>query len=199
MRPVIEVHRALSLTGRSTSEDRKRLTTFLPKDDEQALLSVLTAFDAIPNDWIGNYDLRLIMRYSGRDVPDRVAASFHANRVELISDDLSSAEMARIAADSSAVSVADPTLDSRVYATAVDSGVATVVLAGGMVTDVGRGYVGGLLADLDRPTSVYVAHNHALRLSELRFPSPDAWFELAARLATVVAEEPRRANESISL
>jgi len=199
MRPVIEVHRALSLTGRSASEDRKRLTTFLPKDDEQALLSVLTAFDAIPNDWIGNYDLRLIMRYSGRDVPDRVAASFHANRVELISDDLSSAEMARIAADSSAVSVADPTLDSRVYATAVDSGVATVVLAGGMVTDVGRGYVGGLLADLDRPTSVYVAHNHALRLSELRFPSPDAWFELAARLATVVAEEPRRANESISL
>ncbi len=87
--------------------------------------------------------------------------------------------------------MADPAFDSRAYATAVNAGVATVVLAGDMVTDVGEGYVGGLLADIKRPTSVYVAHNHALRLSELRFPSPDAWFELAARVGAVNCEREK--------
>jgi len=187
-RPVIEVHRALSLTGRSVGQDRKRLTTFLPKDDEQSLVSVLAAFDAIPTDWIDNYDLRVIMRYSGRAVPDHVAASYHSAHVQLIGEDFSSLDLHQIAADSSAMSVADPAFDSRAYATAVDAGVATVVLADDMVTDVGRGYVGGLLADINRPTSVHVAHNHALRLSELRFPSPDAWFELATRLSDAVRD-----------
>jgi len=187
-RPIIEVHRALSLTGRNANGGTKRLTTFLPKDDEQSLLSVLTAFDAIPSDWIENYDLRVIMRYSGRAVPDHVAASHHADHVQLIGEDFSSLDMHQIASDSSAMSVADPSFDSRAYATAVDAGVATVVLAGDMVTDVGRGYVGGLLADLNRPTSVYVAHNHALRLSELRFPSPEAWFELAERVGAAAAD-----------
>jgi len=182
-RPVIEVHRALSLTGRRGAQDHKRLTTFLPKDDEQALISVLTAFDAIPTDWIDNYDLRVIMRYSGRQVPDHIAASYYGDRVELIGEDFSSLDLHQIVSDSSALSVADPAFDSRAYATAVDEGVATVVLADDMVTDVGQGYVGGLLADINRPTSVHVAHNHALRLSELRFPSPDAWFELATRLS----------------
>jgi hypothetical protein len=83
-RPVIEVHRALSLTGRGTGGERKRLTTFLPKDDEQSLASVLRAFDAIPVNWINEYSMRIIMRYSGRAVPDHVATSYHADHVELI-------------------------------------------------------------------------------------------------------------------
>lgn len=181
-RPVIEVHRSLSLTGRNLDKSRKRLTTFLPKDDEQSLISVLAAFDAIPSDWIEDYDLRVIMRYSGRKVPDHVAASYHTEHVQLIGDDFSSLDLQKLATDSSAMSVADPSFDSRAYATAVDAGVVTVVLADNMVTDVGRGYVGGLLADINRPTSVHVAHNHALRLSELHFPAPGAWFELATRL-----------------
>jgi hypothetical protein len=197
-RPVIEVHRALSLTGRDVGNEHKRLTTFLPKDDEQSLLSVLTAFDAIPTDWIDNYDLRVMMRYSGRAVLDRVAASYHSGHVQLIGEDFSSLDMHQIATDSSAMSVADPAFDSRAYATAVDAGVATVVLAGDMVTDVGRGYVGGLLADINRPTSVYVAHNHALRLSELRFPSPAAWFELAARLDAEISDTSDDVNEFAS-
>ncbi len=187
-RPVIEVHRALSLTGREPGNKLKRLTTFLPRDAEQSLLNVLTAFDAIPAQWIDNYDLRLIMRYSGRTIPDYVAASYHSNRVQLIGEDFSSLDMHQIASGTSAMGVADPAFDSRAYATAVDAGVATVVLAGDMVTDVGKGYVGGLLADINRPTSVYVALNHALRLSELRFPSPVAWFELAARLGAMISD-----------
>ena len=193
-RPVIEVHRALSLTGRSVGNEHKRLTTFLPKDAEQSLLNVLTAFDAIPTDWISDYDLRIIMRYSGRNVPNHVAASYHSDHVQLIGEDFSSLDMQQIATDSSALSVADPAFDSRAYATAVDAGVATVVLAGDMVTDVGRGYVGGLLADINRPTSVYVAHNHALRLSELRFPSPEAWFDLATRLGAIISESSDDVN-----
>ena len=194
-RPVIEVHRALSLTGRDVGNEHKRLSTFLPKDAEQSLLNVLTAFDAIPTDWIDNYDLRIFMRYSGRTIPDHVASSYHADHVQLIGDDFSSLDMLQIASDSSALSVADPAFDSRAYATAVDAGVATVVMAGDMATDVGRGYVGGLLADINRPTSVFVAHNHALRLSDLRFPSPDAWFELAARLGSVVGDASDDVNE----
>lgn len=187
-RPVIEVHRALSLSGRGANEGRKRLTAFLPKDDEQSLVSVLTAFDAIPSDWINNYDLRVFMRFINRNVPTRVSTSFHSQRVQLIGDELSSGDVLQIAADSSALSVADPTLDSRVFSTAVESGVATVVLADKMKTDVGRGYVGGLLADVNRPTSVFVAHSHALRLAGLRFPSPDDWFDLAARVASSVID-----------
>jgi len=188
-RPVIEVHRALSLTGRSADQEHKRLTTFLPKDGEQALVSVLAAFDAIPSDWIENYDLRVIMRYSGQAVPAHVAASYHSQHVQLIAENMTALDMQAIALESSAISVGDPDLDSRAYATAVDAGVATVVLANDMVTDVGRGYVGGLLADINRPTSVHVAHNHALRLSELRFPSPYAWFELANRLNVAVKDD----------
>ena len=197
-RPVIEVQRALSLTGRNVDFEHKRLTTFLPRDDEQSLVSVLAAFDAIPSDWIEDYDLRVIMRYSGRAVPDHVAASYHSDHVQLIGEDFSSIDMRQIAGDSSAMSVADPAFDSRAYATAVDAGVATVVMANDMVTDVGRGYVGGLLADINRPTSVHVAHNHALRLSELRFPSPEAWFELAARLKAVLTHTGPVWNEASS-
>lgn len=197
-RPVIEVHRALSLTGRSVDQHHKRLTTFLPKDDERALVSVLAAFDAIPSDWIENYDLRVIMRYSGRDIPDHVAASYHSSHMQLIGEDFSSVDMLQIAADSSAMSVGDPAFDSRAYATAVDAGVATVVLANDMVTDVGRGYVGGLIADIRRPTSVHVAHNHALRLAELRFPSPHAWFELANRLNSAATDTGTVWNEASS-
>jgi hypothetical protein len=181
-RPVIEVHPSLTLNGRSIDHSRKRLTTFLPKDDEQSLISVLASFDAIPNDWIDDYDLRVIMRYSGVEVPDRVAASHHSEHVQLIGEDFSSLDLREIAGDSSALSVGDPAFDSRAYSTAVEVGVVTVVLADKMQTDVGRGYVGGLLADINRPTSVHVAHSHALRLSELHFPAPDSWFKLAARL-----------------
>jgi hypothetical protein len=197
-RPVIEAHRAMSLAGRNQSGKSKQITTFLPKDDEQSLISVLAAFDAIPVDWIEDYDLRVIMRYSGRSIPDHVAASYHSKHVHLIGDDFSSLDIRQIVADSSAMSVGDPALDSRAYATAVDSGVATVVLASHMVTTVGRGYVGGLLADVTRPTSVHVAHNHALRLSELHFPSPSAWTELAHRLSVAATATDSPWNEASS-
>lgn len=197
-RPVIEVHRALSLTGRSVDSSRKRLTTFLPKDDEQSLLQVLRAFDAIPADWIDDCDLQVIMRYSGRNATDRIAASYHRDHVVLTGEDFSSLDVRNIVAESSAMSVADPAVDSRVFAAAVDSGVATVVLAGDMITEVGRGYVGGLLADVKRPTSIYVAHNHALRLSGLRFPSPDSWFDLASRLSAVANSNDNRSLEAVT-
>jgi hypothetical protein len=128
-----------------------------------------------------------------------VAASYHSDHVQLTGEDFSSLDMHQIASDSSAMSVGDPAFDSRAYATAVDAGVATVVLANDMVTDVGRGYVGGLLADINRPTSVHVAHDHALRLSELRFPSPIAWFELADRLNNEFQDDTDWSEDSTSL
>jgi hypothetical protein len=85
--------------------------------------------------------------------------------------------------------VADPALNSRAFSTAVDSGVATVVLATPDVPKVGRGYVGGLLAEHDRPASINVALSHALRLADLRFPGPDAWMDLARRLSTSAEHE----------
>ena len=183
-RPVVETHVAMSLTGRLLDDGRKRLTTFLPKDDQQALLSVLRAFDATPADWINDYRMRVIMRYTGRSAPDRVAASYHASHVELVGEEFSSLDLHRIATESSAMSVADPAIDSRAFATAMEVGLATVVLAGDMATAVGRGYVGGLLADVKSPSSIYIAHNQALRLADLRFPKPDAWCTLASRLRT---------------
>ena len=53
---------------------------------------------------------------------------------------------------------------------------------------VGRGYVGGLLADVRRPASVHVAVNHALQLEELRFPSPVTWNQLARKLRPIPQE-----------
>lgn len=197
-RPVIEVHPAMSLNGRQVGQEYKRLTTFLPKDDEQALSNVLAAFDAIPTDWIDNYDLRVIMRYSGREVQEHVAASYHSSHVQLIGEDFSSLDLSQLASESSAMSVADPAYDSRAFAIAMEAGVATVVLANDMVTDVGRGYVGGLLADINRPTSVHVAHSHALRLSELHFPAPLAWFDLAVRLRAAFTKDDFVWNENHS-
>ena len=89
--------------------------------------------------------------------------------------------------------VADPTADSRAFSAAMDFGIATVVLSSSSVPEVGKGYVGGLLADLAHPASVHVALRHALRLAELSFPSPDAWDELALRLS-----DPRRTTAPAS-
>jgi hypothetical protein len=55
--------------------------------------------------------------------------------------------------------------------------------------DVGRGYVGALLADMNRPVSVHVALTHALRLAELHFPRPDAWNDLVNRLLDAARRE----------
>ena len=48
--------------------------------------------------------------------------------------------------------------------------------------EVGRGYVGGLLADLIAPASVHVALTHALRLGGARFPEPGRLGRARARL-----------------
>ncbi len=91
--------------------------------------------------------------------------------------------------------VADPGFGSRAFSMAVDVGIATVVLSSSRIPEVGRGYVGGLLADLTHPASVHVALTHALRLSELRFPNPDAWDDLAARLTSTSQPSPVRLLE----
>jgi hypothetical protein len=134
------VQPAPSLSDRTVCNEHKRLTIFLHKDNERSLVSILRAFDATPTNRTHNYDLRIIMRYSGRTIPDHVAAGYHSDHVQPIGEDFSSLDIHKVASDSSAMSVADPTFDSRAYATAVDAGVASVVLAGDMVTDAVRGY-----------------------------------------------------------
>jgi hypothetical protein len=180
--PSISAHRALSLGGRKDRPDARRITAFLPRDHQASLATVLAAFDAIPEAWVSDFKLQLVTRYAGDQVPDMVASSFHAEHIRLIGEDLSSLDLGALCDSSSALGVADPAADSRVFSTAMDKGVATVVLSSSPLLAVGTGYVGGLIADVSRPASVHVALHHALRFAALRFPTPDAWRELAVEL-----------------
>ncbi len=137
------------------------------------LFSLLAAFDAIPEAWIEGYQLQVVMRNSDEAIPAMVASSYHFDHVRLISEDISSLDFEKLCSTSSALIVADPGLDSRAFSTAVNCGMATVVLAKSLLPEAGRGYVGGLMAELGKPASIYVALTHALRLAELRFPTPN--------------------------
>jgi hypothetical protein len=122
------------------------------------------------------------MRNKESAVVSIIANSYHARHVQLIGEDMTAGDLRELCDASSAISMANPNLDSRAFSTAVDCGIATVVLANSKSPIVGRGYVGGLMADGRDPASIHVAMAHALRLDELGFPSPRAWPELAARI-----------------
>jgi hypothetical protein len=183
--PTLETSRALSLRGRTGRPDERKITAFLPSNRAEPLATLLSAFDAIPEAWVDSYRLHVIMRYDDDVIKAMVADSFHANYVELIGSDISTRTLEELCTTSSALSVTEPALDSRAFSSAVDSGIATVVVTDPAMPMVGRGYVGGLLANIRNPSSVHVALSHALRLKELQFPSPDAWESLAARLSPV--------------
>jgi hypothetical protein len=195
--PKIEAQRALSLGGKGERTVNRKITAFLPKDSGITLTTVLAAFDAIPKAWINDYRLQLIMRYAGGEVPDMIADSYHANHVQLVGEEMSALDLEKLCSSSSALGVADPAIDSRAFSAAMESGVATVVLANSPLPSVGQGYVGGLLADMTRSASVNVAMNHALRLEALRFPSPDAWDELANRLGQLMVSRASERFEEI--
>jgi hypothetical protein len=180
--PKVEVHKALSLHGRADRSSTQQITAFLPKDNYETLATLLSAYDAIPEAWIESYNLQIVMRYKGETAEKMVAESYHAEHLNLIGTDISTTDLNRICASSSALIIADPAFNSRAFSIAVECGVAIVVLASAALPDVGHGYVGALLADTNRPVSVRVALSHALRLAELHFPPPDAWNELAHRL-----------------
>jgi hypothetical protein len=180
--PKIEVHKALSLHGRANRSTTQQITAFLPKDNCETLATLLSAYDAIPEAWIGSYNLQIVMRYKGETAEKMVAESYHAEYVHLIGTDISTTDLNRLCASSSALIIADPAFNSRAFSIAVECGVAIVVLASAELPDVGHGYVGALIADMNRPVSVHVALSHALRLAELHFPPPDSWNELVHRL-----------------
>jgi len=183
--PKVEMHKALSLQGRAERSSIHQITAFLPKENYDALATLLTAYDAIPEAWIESYHLQVVMRYSGETADQLLAESYHGEFVHLVGQDLSSADLKQLCSSSSALIIADPAFDSRAFSIAVECGAAIVVLASGHLPDVGRGYVGALLADMNRPVSVHVGLTHALRLAELHFPPPDAWNELVGRLLRV--------------
>jgi len=186
-RPEVQTHRALSLTGRSRRSGPQQLTAFLPSGSSETLTALMSAFDAIPESRIKNYEMQVIMRYEGSAVESIVANSYHARHVQLLGYVMTAGDLREICNTSSALSMADPDLDSRAFSTAVSCGIVTVVLASSKAPIVGRGYVGGLVADGRRPASIHVAMAHALRLDELGFPSPDSWRELAE----LVIESPK--------
>jgi hypothetical protein len=140
---------------------------------------MMAAFDAIPEARISNYELQVVMRYNGSAMESIISNSYHARHVQLIGEDMTAGDLRELCDTSSAVSMADPELDSRAFSTAVDCGIATIVLGDSKSPIVGRGYVGGLMADGRDPASIHVAMTHALRLDELGFPNPRAWHELA--------------------
>ena len=186
--PVVQSHPALSLKGKGNRSPGHNIAAFVPKDNLQSLSSLLAAFNATPEAWISDYRMSLVMRYSGGAVPELVASSHYPSHVTLIGDDIASDDLAELCANSSALSVADPTTDSRAFSSAVNSGIATVLMATAILPQVGLGYVGGLLADMRYPASISVALNHALRLKDLRFPSPETWGQLARRLRPISSE-----------
>ena len=195
-RPRVQAHRALSLTGRSRRPGPQLLTAFLPSGSGETLTALMAAFNAIPVARINRYTLQVAMRHEGRAMESIIANSYHARHVEFSGDDMSAGDLREFCNASSTLSMVDPDFDSRAFSTAVDCGIVTVVLASSKAPIVGRGYVGGLMADGHRPTSIHVAMKHALRLGELGFPSPDAWRELAERIIesrelTVPLQTPR--------
>ncbi len=181
--PVVEVHHALSMRGRHDQPLAYCITAFLPRDNREVLGSLLAAFDAIPDSRIASYLLRVVMRADASTLSRALGECVHAERVELIDTDLSDHEIDRLCKTSSVFVVADPAFGSRAFQRAVDCGISTVVLSSLPLPEVHGDYAGGLLADARRPASIDVALEHALRLRELRFSSPEAWGELAARLA----------------
>ena len=189
-RPEVQSHRALSLTGRQRHAESQRLTAFLPGASGDALSAVMAAFDAIPENRISNYNLQIVTRHNGSAFESVVANSFHARYVNLIEEDLSASQLRELCDTSSAIGIVAPNLDSRAFSVAIASGVATVVLAKSELPIVGRGYVGGLMADEGQPSSIHVALTHALRLDELGFPHPDGWRDLAERI--VGSTEPQK-------
>jgi len=180
--PLIETHSALSFGRIEQKSPVHEIMAFLPKNNTESLATLLAAFDAIPEAWIDSYQLEIVMRYSGVKVPEMIAASYHSEFVTLIGEDISSDDLERLVASSSALIIADPVFDSRAFLTAVGCGLPIVVLASAKLPGVGRGYVGALLADLSRPVSVYVALTHALRLADLQFPRPDDLDALIVRV-----------------
>jgi len=181
--PHIETHVALQFRRSMPQPAVHKITAFLPKDNMEALSSLLSAFDAIPEAWIDRYRLDVLMRFTGDEAPLLVAGSYHAECINLIGDDISSVLLGEVVANSSALIIADPGFDSRAFSIAVDCGLPVVVVASADLPGVGGGYVGALLADLDRPVSVYVAVIHALRLSDLQFPRPEEWQALVGVIA----------------
>jgi hypothetical protein len=181
--PDVECHPALSLTGRNGRHSRLEITAFLPKDGVESLKTVLSAFDAIPEAWIHDYRLQVVMRYNDRRVADIVSDRYHREYVDLVGDQMTSKDLEGMVSTSSAIGIANPEVDSRVFSTAISSGIGTVVMGDVKLPKVGRGYVGGLLADVKSPASLHVALSHALRLGDLRFPNPSEWDGLARRLS----------------
>jgi hypothetical protein len=179
--PEVQTHRALSLIGhRRRRTGPRQFTAFLPSDGIETLTALMAAFDAIPDSQVNNYRLRVMTRYEGSAAKSIIAESYHARHVQFFGDDMTKDDLRQLCDTSSAISMADPQLDSRAFSIAVNCGIATVVLATSKAAPtVGRGYVGGLMANGRRPASIHVAMAHALRLDELGFPSPDAWHELA--------------------
>ena len=186
--PEVQTHRALSLIGRRRRTGPQQFTAFLPSYGIETLTALMGAFDAIPDSQVNNYSLHVITRYEGSAAKSIVANSYHARHVQLFVDNMTGRDFRQLCDDSSAISMVDPQLDSRAFSMAVNCGIATVVLATSKSAPiVGRGYVGGLMADGRRPASIHVAMAHALRLDELGFPSPDAWRELA--VGNIVSSE----------
>jgi hypothetical protein len=195
--PRVEYHPALGLRGRDDRGHHHEVTAFLPRDDVHTLSTLLAAFDAIPEAWVHRYRLNVVMRYSGSDVPDLVNSAYHAANVALIDGDLTDPQIDELGVESSAVIVANPAPDSRAFASAIEQGVATVVLAHHRMPRAGERYVGALLADASRPVSIHVALTHALRLAELKFPSPQSWEDLARRIVDGSRPRVRQATMEV--
>lgn len=177
--PTVMWHDALALDNRGGTGDRVTITSFIPRDDETSLRTVLAAFDAIPESWIDRYALRIVTRADHSRVAALVSESYHGARVEVVGDAMTSEELTELCDDSSALSVAVPEASSRVMSAAIEQGIGIVVMRNGSLPAVGYGYVGGLLASRESASSVHVGLNHALRFTHLRFPQPSVWESLA--------------------
>ncbi len=197
-RPVIETHRALALMGRHEESSTQVVTAFVRPDDRDAIATIIAAFDGTPQSFASRYRFQIVTREGSPAVEELVSQSFYRDQIDVITKDFSTAELGAFCRESSAILIADPSFDSRAYATAELSGVATVVITDEEHPAVGRGYIGGLVADRTRPASVYVAMAHALRLASLNFPTPEMWSELGLRARLMTQPAPVLQDSDVS-
>jgi hypothetical protein len=92
--PVVDARRALFLlAGRSGRLPHRQITVFLSTQSGSTLSTLVAAFDAVPDALFNDYNLQLVLRYTGEALPNIVANRRYSNHVEPLGQDMSIADL----------------------------------------------------------------------------------------------------------
>jgi hypothetical protein len=184
---VVRTHPGLRFDSRSASDVRD-VVAFISPTDKRTVLTLLSAFDAIPEAWVDQYQLTIVSRFPAEELAVLAEASFHSEQIRSMGSDLSDEELENLVRQAATVMVADPAIESRAYSFAMDAGVPVVIISSETTPKVPGGYIGALVAAADRPVSIHVAMTHGLRLANIHFPSYPRWRNLIEQIQGHVVE-----------